>query len=101
MTTAHAHPQPNYMGVFWWLLALTIAEVTVAYTHMPKPIMVILLVGMAFTKAAMVALYFMHLKFERSTLTLIAIKPLILCVFLSLMLLPDIHPLIPLNSRLP
>jgi cytochrome c oxidase subunit 4 len=94
MTTAqaHAHPQPNYMGVFWWLLALTIAEVTVAYTHMPKPIMVILLVGMAFTKAAMVALYFMHLKFERSTLTLIALTPLILCVFLSLMLLADIHP---------
>jgi len=94
MTTAqtHAHPQPNYMGVFWWLLALTIAEVAVAYTHMPKLIMVILLVGMAFTKAAMVALYFMHLKFERSTLTLIALTPLILCVFLSLMLLPDIHP---------
>jgi cytochrome c oxidase subunit IV len=96
MTTAqaqtHAHPQPNYMGVFWWLLALTIAEVIVAYAHMPRPITVILLVGMAFTKAAMVALYFMHLKFERSTLTLIALTPLILCIFLSLMLLPDIHP---------
>ena len=96
MTTAqvqaHGHAQPNYMGVFWWLLALTIAEVTVAYAHMPKLIMVVLLVGMAFTKAAMVALYFMHLKFERSTLTLIALTPLILCIFLSLMLLPDIHP---------
>ena len=101
MTTAHAHPQPNYMGVFWWLVALTIAEVAVAYTHMPKLIMVILLVGMAFTKAAMVALYFMHLKFERSTLTLIALTPLILCVFLIMMLLPDIHPMIPLTSRLP
>jgi cytochrome c oxidase subunit IV len=51
---------------------------------------VILLVGMAFTKAAMVALYFMHLKFERSTLMLIALAPLILCIFLALMLLPDI-----------
>jgi cytochrome c oxidase subunit IV len=94
MTTARvqaqAHSQPNYMGVFWWLLALTIAEVAVAYAHMPKLIMVILLVGMAFTKAAMVALYFMHLKFERSTLTLIALTPLILCVFLILMLFPDI-----------
>lgn len=80
------------MGVFWWLLGLTIAEVAVAYMPMPKTIMVILLVGMAFTKAAMVALYFMHLKFERSTLMWIALTPLILCVFLSLMLLPDIHP---------
>jgi len=95
MTTAqaHAHPQPNYMGVFWWLLALTIGEVAVAYApFLPKLTMIILLVGMAFTKAALVALYFMHLKFERSTLTLVALTPLILCVFLSLMLLPDIHP---------
>ena len=92
MTTAEAHAQPNYMGVFWWLLGLTIAEVAVAYAGLPRPIMVILLVGMAFTKAAMVALYFMHLKFERATLTWIALTPLILCVFLSLMLLPDIHP---------
>jgi cytochrome c oxidase subunit IV len=86
---AHAH-QTNYMGVFWWLLALTIAEVAVAYTPMARMIMVILLVGMAFTKAAMVALYFMHLKYERSTLMLIALTPLFLCVFLALMLLPDI-----------
>jgi cytochrome c oxidase subunit 4 len=94
MTTAqaHAHPQTNYMGVFWWLLGLTIAEVAVAYMPMPKIIMIILLVGMAFTKAAMVALYFMHLKYERATLMWIALTPLILCVFLSLMLLPDIHP---------
>lgn len=95
MTTAQAqaHPQPNYMGVFWWLLALTIAEVAVAYmSFLPRLTMIILLVGMAFTKAALVALYFMHLKFERSTLMLIALTPLILCVFLSLMLLPDIHP---------
>jgi caa(3)-type oxidase subunit IV len=73
-------------------LGLTIAEVAVAYAPVPKLTMIILLVGMAFTKAALVALYFMHLKFERSTLTLIALTPLILCVFLSLMLLPDIHP---------
>jgi cytochrome c oxidase subunit IV len=87
---AHAHEQPNYMGVFWWLLGLTIAEVAVAYSPVPKLIMIVLLVGMAFTKAAMVALYFMHLKYERSTLMLIALTPLILCIFLALMLLPDI-----------
>jgi cytochrome c oxidase subunit IV len=32
----------------------------------------------------------MHLKFERLTLGVIAITPLILCVFLILMLFPDI-----------
>ena len=90
MATTHA--EPNYMGVFWWLLALTIIEIAVIYMPIAKLIIVILLVGLALTKAALVALYFMHLKFERATLGLIAVTPLLLCLFLILMLSPDIHP---------
>ncbi len=88
MATAHA--EPNYIGVFWWLLALTILEIAVIYMPMARLIIVILLVGMALSKAALVGMYFMHLKFERLTLGAIAITPLILCVFLILMLFPDI-----------
>ncbi|MEE9568527.1 MAG: cytochrome C oxidase subunit IV family protein [Candidatus Binatia bacterium] len=88
MTTAHT--EPNYIGVFWWLLALTILEIAVIYVPMARLIIVILLVGLAVSKAALVAMYFMHLKFERVTLGVIALTPLILCVFLILMLLPDI-----------
>ena len=32
MATAHA--EPNYIGVFWWLLALTILEIAVIYVPM-------------------------------------------------------------------
>jgi cytochrome c oxidase subunit 4 len=81
--------QPNYMGVFWWLLALTILEVGVIYLPTSKLVIGILLVGLALSKATLVALYFMHLRFERLTLGLIALTPLILCLFLTLMLLPD------------
>lgn len=88
MTTAHA--EPNYIGVFWWLLALTIIEIAVIYMPMARLIIVILLVGLALSKAVLVAMYFMHLKFERITLGAIALTPLILCVFLILMLFPDI-----------
>ncbi len=88
MTTAHK--EPNYMGVFWWLLALTVLEIAVIYMPVARMIIVILLVGFALSKAALVGLYFMHLRFERLTLSLIALTPLILCVFLILMLLPDI-----------
>lgn len=88
MTTAHT--EPNYIGVFWWLLALTILEIAVIYVPMARLIVVILLIGLAVSKAALVAMYFMHLKFERVTLGVIALTPLILCVFLILMLLPDI-----------
>ena len=87
---ATTHSEPNYIGVFWWLLALTILEVAVIYLPIARLAIVILLVGMAFVKAALVAIYFMHLKFERMTLSVIALTPLILCIFLILMLVPDI-----------
>ena len=90
-TGGHAHP--NYMMIFWWLLGLTIAElgaasipVGPAYPHIAK---VLLLVGMALGKAALVGAYFMHLRFEKPTLSLIAITPLVICVFLLFMLFPD------------
>lgn len=84
---------PNYMGVFWWLLGLTILELIVGslptspvYPYFAK---VALLVSMAVAKAALVALYFMHLKFEARTLGVIAVTPMVLCVFLLFMLMPD------------
>ncbi len=88
MATAHA--KPNYMAVFWWLLALTIVEIAVIYMPMARLLIVVLLIGLAVSKAALVAMYFMHLKFERQTLTWIALSPFILCVFLILMLIPGL-----------
>ena len=86
------HPEPNYMGVFWWLLILTVLEIAVVYAPIAKMAVAIMLIVMAITKATMVALYFMHLKFETRTLGLIALSPFVLCVFLILMLMPDIFP---------
>ena len=90
--TATTHDEPNYMGVFWWLLVLTLLELGVIYMPVHRLAILALLVVLAITKAALVALYFMHLKFERLTLGLIAISPFVLCLFLILMLLPDIRP---------
>ena len=91
MTTT-THDEPNYMGVFWWLLALTLLELGVIYVPIHRMAILVLLVVLAVSKAVLVALYFMHLKFERRTLGIIALSPFVLCVFLILMLLPDIHP---------
>jgi cytochrome c oxidase subunit IV len=90
--TATVHKEPNYMGVFWWLLVLTILEVAVVYMPIAKIVIAVLLVSMAVSKAALVALYFMHLKFERLTLGLVALSPFVLCLLLILMLMPDIFP---------
>jgi cytochrome c oxidase subunit 4 len=91
MSADHAaHAEPNYMAVFVALTVLTIAEVAVVYFHfLPKLAIAGSLVIMAFTKAICVAAYFMHLKFERKTLALIAATPIALIIFLTFMLLPD------------
>lgn len=91
MTTT-THDEPNYMSIFWWLLALTLLELGVIYVPIHRVAIIVLLVALAISKAALVALYFMHLKFEKVTLGLIALSPFVLCVFLILMLLPDIYP---------
>ena len=89
-STAHAHP--NYIKIFIILSVLTAVEIGVTFLGLPRTLLVTLLVSLAVWKAALVALHFMHLKIEKKTLTIVALIPFILCVFLSLMLLPDIYP---------
>ena len=88
--SSEAHSTAKYLKIFYILLALTIVEVAIVYMHLPKMLLVSLLIVLAVWKAALVAMHFMHLKFEKRTLALIALSPFVLCVFLILMLLPDI-----------
>lgn len=90
MSQAEAHAEPNYMGVFWWLLGLTIIELVVIHIPVHKMVIIALLVALAISKAALVAMYFMHLKFEPLTLMWVALSPFILCIFLILMLIPGL-----------
>ena len=87
-----AHSRHNYIKIFIILSVLTAVEIGITFLGLPRTVLVSLLVGLAVWKAALVALHFMHLKLEKKTLTIIAIVPFVLCVFLSLMLLPDIFP---------
>jgi cytochrome c oxidase subunit 4 len=82
-TAAEEHPIPNYMAIFWWLLALTIMEV--AWASLPHRSEFVLaggIVAAAVIKAVLVALYFMHLKFERKTLGVLFASTLILGMIL-------------------
>lgn len=82
-TPAHApvkHAHPNYVGIFVGLAVLTGLELAVAFLPWSKTMLIVMLVGLAVWKALLVALYFMHLRFERSRLRLLAIAPLPFCV---------------------
>lgn len=85
--TGHSHP--NYMAIFWWLAILTVIELAVVFMPFGKLTIGVLLCALALGKAAMVAMYFMHLRFETRSLGLIAIIPLIIATLLVFVLLPD------------
>jgi len=87
---AHDHKEPNYMGVFYALAVLTAVEIGVIYLPIGRLFIGAMLVVLALAKAMLVALYFMHLKFEKRTLGIIALTPLILCTLLIFALLPDL-----------
>jgi caa(3)-type oxidase subunit IV len=84
------HEERRYLQVFFWLFVLTVLEIAVTYVPIPKVAIGGMLVLLAGTKAAMVGLYYMHLVHEKKMLTYIALTPAVLCVFLVLMLLPDL-----------
>lgn len=73
------HKGPSYMTIFWWLAGFTAFEV--AYSTVlnpPKPLLISGLVLLAAIKAVLVALYFMHLRFERKLLGILFASTLIL-----------------------
>lgn len=85
-----AHEHRRYLQVFFWLGMLTALEIGVIYMPIARLAIGFILVVLAATKAAMVALFYMHLSVEKRTLAYIALTPAVLCVFLVFMLLPDL-----------
>jgi cytochrome c oxidase subunit IV len=83
------HKHPNYMAIFWYLAILTVVEIGVVFLPFGKVVNGTLLCALAVGKAALVAMYFMHLKFETRTLGLIAITPLVIATLLVFVILPD------------
>ena len=61
------HQQPNYIGVFLALAVLTGIEVAVSYL----PQRIFILIPLALIKAALVVLYFMHLKFDQRVFSVV------------------------------
>lgn len=83
------HQHPNYLAVWGALFVLTIVEVTAVYLRLPRHLLVLALLLLAAWKALLVALYFMHLRFEPRRLALMAITPLPLGVILVVAVLQE------------
>lgn len=84
------HKHPNYVLIWVYLAVLTAVEVGVAFvSHFSKTTLLIILLFLAVWKALLVALYFMHLKFERWNLRSIALIPIPLALILIIMVLQE------------
>ena len=87
---AHAaHPKPNYMGVFVILGVLTAIEVGIAFIGLSRTFTIIALLVLAVWKAVLVALYYMHLRYEPRPLHLLVIAPFPLVVILLVAVLTE------------
>lgn len=60
-TQIHSQKHPNYLGIFWLLAGLTGLEIGVTYFPIPQAPILLTLAGL---KAVLVAMFYMHLKFD-------------------------------------
>ncbi len=83
------HSTRLYLTVWTGLLALTIVEVVLAYLALSVGLMLTLLIGFSLLKTALIVAYFMHLRFEKLSLTLTLIPALVICIILMFIVFPD------------
>ena len=92
MTEAHPgteHHDPPYLLIWAVLLIMTMAEVGYAFVKLPKIWLVLGLCVMAVWKALLVALYYMHLRWEPRRLWILVAAPLPLVVILIVAVLTE------------
>lgn len=80
---------PNYLAVWVWLALLMLASVLSSYLPTSAMIIISIILVLSLIKALLVALYYMHLRFERRLLLIVIVAPLVLAGILIIGNLPD------------
>lgn len=86
----HHLSSKDYVMVFAGLMVLTGLTVTLAYTGLGEGLKTFLAFAIASVKALLVALLFMHLRFEPRTIIIFAITPVVLAVLFILAISPEV-----------
>lgn len=84
-----AHGRPNYVAIWGWLVALLIVGLAAGLLPGARAIAVVLIFATAVAKALLVALNYMHLRFEPRLIYAIAIVPVLFVLMLMAALFPD------------
>ena len=89
-TRGTAHQHPNYVAIWYCLVGLALVSVLASALPLPHELVLVLIFTAAFVKAVLVALYYMHLRFERLLIYFLVFVPLASFFILVLVLLADI-----------
>jgi caa(3)-type oxidase subunit IV len=87
MTSGRAHP--NYTAIWLWLLALLGVGLAASLLPGGRGVALVVIFATAFAKALLVALNFMHLRWESGLIYAIALIPVVFAAILAVALLPD------------
>ena len=88
----HEHHHVNYTLIFGFLCVCTVLSIIfdLSKEHMSWPVLAVLILGVAVSKATFVLLYFMHIKFERAWKYVLLAPTAVLACALPFALAPDI-----------
>lgn len=78
MTTETSASPATYLWIWAWLAGLMLLGVALSALPVAKSVIVLAILALSSIKATLVALYYMHLKFDRRTLTFVAVFPLVI-----------------------
>jgi cytochrome c oxidase subunit IV len=77
------HPgAATYLIIAAFLIVLTVMEITVFYVHPLRPVLVPVLLVLAAAKFALVAMFYMHLKYDGWLLSAVFMFPLLIAMIL-------------------
>ena len=68
----------TYLSIWGWLAGLMLLGVGLSMLPISKATVVLIVLALSSVKAMLVVLYYMHLKFDRWLLALVALVPLVL-----------------------
>ena len=90
ITAAHAAHRVQYLTTFIVLGALTLVELGVSRTQgIARTAVVVALVTLAVAKAALIALFYMHLRYETRVLRVTVFAPLLAPALYGLVLIAE------------
>jgi cytochrome c oxidase subunit 4 len=85
---AHVGAGPRtYLVIAGFLLLLTVMEVAVFYLEQLAPVLVPILIFLALAKFVLVAMFYMHLRFDHPWFSYVFVFPLIVAIGLAVSLL--------------